>query len=306
MNSSLIIHQDFNKLADFVVGRLAESSRRMYQRTYGDWSGFAFAEGFEPLDITFERVDGFVHMPGKSKSTMQSRLSHMRKLLELLSILDGRYERHYKAVKGFLKIRVVNDREPLRRALTIGEVRRLFESFDGDSDYAVRNSALIRMAVYTGARRSELAMMRWDDLDSDRNTITIQNGKGGKSRVVAILDKTWGTALALLWLRDRQRQVIGACKFMFTKVAKFKHEFTSCEPIAASTVYHLVTSHAASSGIGRLTPHDLRRTHITLMLDTGGDKALANAQAQAGHKMPQTTMLYAQPSQAQARHIHSF
>ena len=304
--TSLIIPNDFNRLADFVVGQVADSSRRMYQRTYGDWAGFAFAEGFDPLDITYERVEAFVHMPGKSRSTMQSRLSHMRKLLNLMSIVDDRYERHYKVVKDFLKIRVVGNPEPLRRALTIDEVHRLFRSFEGDSDYAVRNQALIRMAVYTGARRSELARMRWDDLDVDRSTISIPNGKGGKPRIVAILDKTQGTAIALSWLRDRQCLSIGACELMFTKVAKFRHAFTSCEPIAPATVYHLVTSHAASSGIGRLTPHDLRRTHITLMMDSGGESALANAQAQAGHKHPQTTMLYAQPSQAQARHIHSF
>ena len=304
--TSLVIHQDFNKLADFVVGQLAESSRRIYQKTYGDWAEFAFFEGFEPLDITFERVDDFVHMPGKSKSTLQSRLSHMRKLLQLLAILDGRYENHYKVVKDFLKIRVVSDSQPLRRALTISELERLFESSEGDSDYAVRNSALIRMAVYTGARRSELAMMRWDDIDVDRNAITIQQGKGGQSRTVAILDKTHRTAIALSWLRDRQCRAIGACEFMFTKVAKFRHEFTSCEPIAASTVYHLVTSHAAKAGIGRLTPHDLRRTHITLLLDAGRDGALAHAQSQAGHKKAATTLLYAQATQIKARHMYSF
>ena len=263
--TNLAMSNDFNKLADAVVrSRQSESGKHMYQKTYDDWASFAFAENFEPLDITFERVDEFVHMPGKSKTTMQNRLSHMCKLLELRAVLDGRYERHYKTVKSFLKIRSVKGLRTVRRALTSDEVSRLFDSFNGDDDYAIRNQALIRVAVYTGARRSELARMRWADIDMDKCVITISNGKG--NRVVEALDKTDGTRNALSRLRDRQAAVIGPCEFVFTKVAKFKRSFTSCERIADSTVYHLVRSHAEAAGIGRLTPHDLRRTYIGLPL----------------------------------------
>ena len=53
------------------------------------------------------------------------------------------------------------------------------------------------------------------------------------------------------------------------------------------------------AGIGHLSAHDLRRTHITLALDQGAP--LQDMQAQAGHANPSTTLLYAQPADAKDR-----
>ena len=61
----------------------------------------------------------------------------------------------------------------------------------------------------------------------------------------------------------------------------------------------LLSRSSARAGIGHLSAHDLRRTHITLALDRGAP--LQDMQAQAGHANPSTTLRYAQPSDAKDR-----
>ena len=56
---------------------------------------------------------------------------------------------------------------------------------------------------------------------------------------------------------------------------------------------------ARKAGIGRVAPHDLRRTHITEGLNTGA--TVADMQAQAGHVNAATTLRYAQAHEAQER-----
>ena len=76
-------------------------------------------------------------------------------------------------------------------------------------------------------------------------------------------------------------------------------QFGDDKPTADITVDRVVKTAAQKAGIGDLAPHDLRRTHITEYLATGG--SLADAQAQAGHKRGDTTLQYAQSVSAEQR-----
>ena len=61
----------------------------------------------------------------------------------------------------------------------------------------------------------------------------------------------------------------------------------------AETIARVVSGSGRRIGIERLSAHDLRRTHITLALNSGAP--LPDMQAQAGHANAATTLLYARP-----------
>ncbi len=159
---------------------------------------------------------------------------------------------------------------------------------------------MIRLLLFTGLRWSELVALRWDDMDVERHAITVRHGKGDKERTVAILDNTSKTREALQNLRD----AMGNHEFVFGGMTRSRTPaFAEDKPTVTNTVLRVVARTAEVAGIGDLKPHDLRRTHITEDLATGG--TLADAQAQAGHANGETTLHYAQAVNAEQRRSSS-
>lgn len=294
-------------IADFVFQSLSESSRRVYEHTYLLWSDFASKRGLHPLDLSFAHIRDFVNESSASKSTRQNRLSHIRKLLKVLAVLDSRYEKHYAQAVALLKVtRTDSDssrKGHSKRALSAVELQFVLDAWRADSSaVGIRNNAMIRLLVFTGLRRSEVASLQWTDIDFEQATIEVRHGKGDKSRTVAIVDPTDATLQALLTLKQAQGMAITGTPYqtIFCRMTRGKSStFAADEPTHDDTVLQVVKRTAFRAGIGHISPHDLRRTHITTGLTHGA--TVADMQAQAGHSNPATTLIYAQASDAVER-----
>ena len=84
----------FHRAAAVVADSLSPTSRRVYDCTFRAWRKFADEQGFSIDDVTYAHVRAFIYQADLAKTTRQNRLSHMRKVLEALSIADReRYER---------------------------------------------------------------------------------------------------------------------------------------------------------------------------------------------------------------------
>ena len=156
---------------------------------------------------------------------------------------------------------------------------------------------MIRLLVYTGLRRAELVILRWADIDAEAGLVTVRHGKGGKERVTAILDSTDGTEMALHRLRKSQPD---GFEFLFAsttpgRTTKWQYDLPTCDEVVAQ----VVAKTAKAAGLGKLAPHDLRRTLITIGLEFGGH--VKDLQDQAGHVSAATTLRYAQASDARKR-----
>ena len=298
----------FDRTVAIVLDTLSPTSRRVYGRTYRAWRQFAAEHGFDVMALTFDNIRAFIHEADVAKTTRQNRLSHMRKLLELLAIGDGGYRQHYNAVKSFLKVQVnEGDKtrlERVKRALNPHEATALLGVWRNDtSDVGIRNDVMIRLLVYTGLRRSELVALRWTDINFEDLTITVRHGKGDKERVVALVDPSEGTVRALQSLRNAQG---GRYTHVFPAMTRGRAATWAADtPTVDQTVMRVVSQTAKRAGLGNLAPHDLRRTHITEGLNTGA--TVADMQAQAGHVNAATTLRYAQATEAvQRRHRINF
>ena len=298
----------FDRVVSIVLDTLSPTSRRVYYRTYRAWRQFATEHSFDVMALTLDNIRAFIHEADVAKSTRQNRLSHMRKLLELLAIGDGHYRQHYNAVKSFLKVQA-NDGdktrpERVKRALNPHEATALLGVWRNDSsDVGMRNDVIIRLLVYAGLRRSELIALRWTDINVENLTITVRHGKGDKERVVAIVDPSDGSVRALKSLRDAQG---GSYTYVFPSMTRGRAATWAADmPTVDQTVMRVVSLTAKRAGLGDLAPHDLRRTHITEGLNTGA--TVADMQAQAGHANAATTLRYAQATDAvQRRHRINF
>ena len=293
----------FHAAAAIVADSLSLTSRRVYECTFRAWNEFVDEHGYSIDDVSYIHVRKFINEATVAKTTRQNRLSHMRKVLEALTIADReRYEQHYQAVKSFLKVKIT-DEDKMRpgrakRALKPHEVTRLLDVWRNDlSVKGVRNNAMIRLLVYTGLRRSELVMLRWADVDAEAGLVTVRHGKGGKERVAAILDSTDGTELALRRLRQSQP---AGYEFLFASTTPGRGtKWLADTPTSDEVVALVVGKTAKAAGLGKLAAHDLRRTLITIGLECGGH--VKDLQEQAGHVNAATTLRYAQASDARRR-----
>ena len=145
----------FHRAAAVVADSQSSTSRRVYDCTFRAWCKFADEQGFSIDDGTYAHVRAFIYEADLAKTTCQNRLSHMRKVLEALSIADReRYERHYQGVKSFLKVKVeesdLERPDRIKRASKPHEITRLLDVWrDDQSIQGLHNNAIIRMLVYT-------------------------------------------------------------------------------------------------------------------------------------------------------------
>ena len=280
---------NFDRLVSIIIDALSESSRRQYQHTYRLWQAFCTDNGYAATAPRFETVKAFIDTQDIAQATRLARLSHIRRLAELVSVGNPQAAAHYQAIKGFLRVARGKDRK-VTKALSSIEVAQAISAWQGDSDKAIRNRAILHTLYATGIRRSELVNIRRGDLDlndSTDSTIAIASGKGDKPRTVKIATADAVHALAELTAAHDS-------DFVFAALTRSRSPRFQGKAMNAQTVYEV----CKASGFA---PHEMRRTHITRALENG--TPLADMQAQAGHANGATTLIYAQSAQAKARRI---
>ena len=296
--------EQFDQLIDFIMDNLATSSQRVYRHTYQQWREFTLRNQLDVFDLSFEHLSAFLNQGEMAGATRRSWKAHMLRLLDWLEESPTRGEwyavqrrRLLKFLKG-ARMESAGGRSRSKRALNRSEVAQLLDLWARDRrPMGVRNYALLRLMIYTGLRRAEVVALRWDDIDFEEQLVTVRHGKGDKERIAAIADITDETIQSLTALWEAQD---GAYDHIFpTMTAGYNPRFYTDEAMNAETIVRVVSGGGRRIGIERLSAHDLRRTHITLALNSGAP--LSDMQAQAGHANAATTLLYARPADAKTR-----
>lgn len=297
---ALVARTPYDKLVSMTLKTVSANSARVYGVTYSAWSQWCQDNGLEPTDLNAGNVCQFITDAQGTLATRNRQMSALRKLAEILAILDGdlakiNYE-ILKRTKAPKPSKATASNERNKRALNPSEANRLLEVHAlGTDTLNRRNMAIVSTLLFTGMRRSELAVLEWRDIDLEIGTILIRDGKGDKSRTVAIIDNTAIDALKA-W-KSVSNAVSKNRVFVFCAVSQ-KGECLADAPITDKTVERVVQSAGRKADIGAVNCHDLRRTHITEM---GRHSDVKTAQAQAGHVNGQTTMIYMQAVDAESR-----
>lgn len=294
-------------------GMIAASSARIYRDTFARWQAWAATqEDVTALGLTYKNVAAYLAALGQSKASRQRQLAALRKAAEVLAILDFNNPARRAAYESLKLLKVRNGSSApaptasaptgtrrQRRALTPKEAEKALHVWDEPTDgvtaaLAARNQAIVATLLATGLRRAELAALRWADVDFENGVITVAHGKGDKTRQAAIYGET-GAALDAL--RAWQLVQPSGYAHVFTAVLK-SGKVGPDAPLTTTALYNVVRDTADRAGIGKIAPHDLRRTLITELVATG---AIHDAQAQAGHVNASTTLRYAVAVDARAR-----
>lgn len=171
---------------------------------------------------------------------------------------------------------------PRGRAASIGEVRALLDVCRDGTPLGARDAALLALAYGTGLRRAEIVALDLGDYNRETGELLVRRGKGAKSRTAYVAG---GAALALdAWLEVRGE----GDGPLLHPYCKGGHMTT--RRLCAQTVRDLLDRRVKQAGLESLSPHDLRRTFISELLEAGAD--LSVVQQLAGHASVATTTRY--------------
>jgi len=175
---------------------------------------------------------------------------------------------------------VRGERVPAGRALNIGEIGALLDTCAG-TPIGTRNAAIISIMYACGLRRDEIVSLELEHYNTETGELKVL-GKGNKERLLYVDN---GALDALNdWLSIRGDHE-GSLFNPILKGGKVQDR-----KMTDQAIYNLLLSHSKQAGIARFSPHDLRRSFISELLDRGAD--VVTVQQLAGHASVQTTANY--------------
>jgi site-specific recombinase XerD len=181
---------------------------------------------------------------------------------------------------------------PRGRALAFREIGALMGACGRDGSPAgFRDAALIAMLYGAGLRRSEAVSLDLLDYNKETGELAIRGAKGRKDRMAYA---TNGSADALGdWIGVRGSE--GAALFC----AINKGGRITMRRMTDQAVLCILRKRATEACVSSFSPHDLRRSFISALLDAGAD--ISTAQQLAGHSSVQTTARYDRRGEATKR-----
>ena len=262
----------------------SELTIKSYQLDLTDFFGYIESKKINYLTITNHDVRGYLKYLDScnlKNSTISRRISTLRTFYNYLvdeNIVENNVFHNVKNPKLEKK---------LPNYLNYNEMEELLESIDISTPEGLEKRLLIEMFYSTGCRVSEMINVKISDIDFTNKTIRIM-GKGSKERIVYFGD------YASKYL-DNYLSKVKCDKYLFTNKKGEKLTINEVEQIVKDIMKHIsIKTH--------VTPHTLRHTFATHLLNNGAD--IRTVQELLGHANLSTTGIYTHVSSDRLKDIY--
>lgn len=191
-------------------------------------------------------------------------------------------------------LKVITPKTSKRLPVFVGEneINNLFENIEYENNYEGKRDQLILELFYaTGVRLSELIDLKLNSIDFNSNTIKVL-GKRNKERLIPVGNNL--IALIKEYIKERENLNCQESYFFLTKVGK---------KLYPKLVYGIVNSYLSQvTTISKKSPHVLRHTFATHMLNNGAD--LNTIKEILGHSNLSATQVYTHNTMEKLKNIH--
>ena len=271
---------------------LSANTVSAYSRDLNRFGRYCQKERIRNVDkLTPTDMQGFARLLSKESLATASIARHLVTLRMFL---------RFHLLSGLIRTDMISMLEMpktwrrLPHVLSRQRTTELIEAVARESQYYLRDRALLELLYATGMRASEAADLKLDGLNFQIGYLRCI-GKGRKERIIPV----HAQAMTLLkdYLQELRPKLLGE--------RKCDHVFISRtgRPLSRIEIWRIVRKAAVTAGMkGKITPHTLRHCFGTHLLQGGAD--LRSVQEMLGHADVTTTQIYTHVDQEHLRSIH--
>jgi len=286
-NKANAVRLDQNAAAMYLTSLNSEAGRRTMRQALNVCAGLlsdnADALAFAWHELRFQHVTAI-----RARLTEAYKPATVNKILAALrGVLRASWQAGQISAEDFHKAASVKsvkgDTLPAGRELTQGEITALMGNCEHDTTNAgARDAAIIALMYACGLRREEVVTLALADYEPEDGRLVVR-GKGNKERTAWL---TGGAARAVAdWLAVRGADP-GALFVAINKSGRIVNH----EHMTPKTIYKMLAKRATEAGVKSFSPHDMRRTFVSDLLDAGAD--ITTVSKMAGHASVTTTAHY--------------
>jgi integrase/recombinase XerD len=268
---------------------LSSNTLLAYRRDLSKLRRFALARDKDVLSLDADDLAHFMrslHTQGLAPKSIARTLVAVRGFYKFL-IQDG-----YLKLDPSVNIESPKSWQSLPRFLAPEEVERLLYTPDPSTSIGLRDKAVLEVLYATGLRVSELAGLTPSNINFDLGFVTVL-GKGGKERTVPL------GMTAIDWTR---KYVASRARSGLFKTTHALFVSDNGSPLTRQALWKIIVSLGERAGIGHITPHLLRHSFATHLLENGAD--LRSVQMMLGHSDISTTQIYTHITNERLREIY--
>jgi integrase/recombinase XerD len=268
---------------------LSQNTLIAYENDLEKLSRFARERDKDLLSLERDDVKDFIkhlHESGLEAKSIGRTLVTVRNLYKFL-LLDGFLKRDPS-----VNIETPKSWQSLPKFLIREEVESLLESPDTSTENGLRDKAMLEVLYATGVRVSELVALKINDLNLDLGLLTTL-GKGSKERTIPV-----GKS-AIAWIKKYlpvRHKILGnhASPYLFITAKR--------QAVTRQGFWKIIVEYGEKAKIGHITPHLLRHSFATHLLENGAD--LRSVQMMLGHSDISTTQIYTHVTNERLKEIY--
>ncbi|MDC7109427.1 tyrosine recombinase XerC [Corynebacterium afermentans] len=278
--------EDFAEYAELVLGR----SPNTVKGYVADLRGLAgYVDTFDAFTLdALRRWLADAMSAGRSRATLARRTAAAR------AFSTWAYRRGDISTDAAARLKAPKVNRPLPTVVKGERAGDLVEAGTADDAHPaeyLRDRAMLELLYATGIRVGELTGLNLGDVDLARGLAQV-TGKGNKQRVVPFGDEA--AAAVSEWLEFGRAELAGDTQAMFVGSRGGR--------IDQRQVRRIVERAGQRSGVEHVSPHTLRHTTATHMLEGGAD--LRVVQEMLGHTSLQTTQIYTHVSAQRLKRVY--
>jgi len=257
-------------------------SKRAYERHLREFIIWHRSTELQLCKATVQRYAAQLRESGLSAATINQRLCAIRKLAEEAAdngALDQQIANGIRAVKG---IRQEGTRSG--NWLVKQQAQQLINAPDVNTLKGLRDRAILALLLGCGLRRAEAASLTFDCIQQRDGRWVLTDIVGKRNKVRSVPMPNW-TKQAIDEYASALELTDGIVFCSINKGGRI-----AGERMSEQAIYNLVMEYSVSAGVGRIAPHDLRRTFAKLAHK--GGSGVDQIQLSLGHGSMQTTEKY--------------
>lgn len=279
---------------------LAQNTVDAYRRDLEFWRRYLTQRKLDVASVTSRHVTDYLGRlrDGRAPAAAAySPASVARMLVAVRSFYRFLVREGYLDVDPTAKVGAPKPPRALPKAIALAEIEELLE-LPTNTLLGRRDRAILETLYGAGLRISELVGLDIDDVDIDTGTILVRSGKGSKARRVPVgkaARSAVGDYLVVTRpeLARKAKRPSGGALFLNARGARLSRQ--GC--------WKILKVYAHSAGLDeKVSPHTLRHSFATHMLDAGAD--IRVVQELLGHASLSTTQVYTLVSDQRLREVY--